>query len=63
MKARPKPEPVALSFKGLEWCDGCRARLEPGDQFAGLCRVRLEAKETGRQEEMCPSALLQSITS
>lgn len=26
-----------LTFRGLEWCDGCGARLAPGDRLAGIC--------------------------
>ena len=31
------PETLPLTFKGLEWCDGCGVRLVPGDRLSGLC--------------------------
>ena len=40
----PKAEPVTLTYRGLEWCDGCGARLKPGDQMGGLCPVCAQAK-------------------
>ncbi len=50
MKAtrKPKAEPVALTFRGLDLCDGCGARLNPGDRLSGLCPACLEPKATGR---------------
>lgn len=30
-------ETPALTFKGLAWCDGCGAKLDPGDRLSGLC--------------------------
>ena len=40
---KPKAEPLTLTFRGLELCDGCGARLAPGDRLSGLspaCRRR-----------------------
>jgi hypothetical protein len=42
------PDAVALpaapesTFRGLEWCDGCGTRLDPGDRLFGLCPACLE---------------------
>ncbi len=35
---------LALTFRGLDLCDGCGIRLEPGERLAGLCPVCLEPK-------------------
>lgn len=39
-KSKPpvsSPDALPLKFAGLDLCDGCGARLAPGDQLAGLC--------------------------
>ncbi len=28
---------LGLTYRGLEWCDGCGAKLDPADRLAGLC--------------------------
>ncbi len=37
-----KPE-RPLTFRGLDLCDGCGTRLEPGDRLAGLCPACADA--------------------
>ncbi len=46
MTAKPVPTVKAadLTFKGLDLCDGCGTRLDPGDRLAGLCMVCADPK-------------------
>jgi hypothetical protein len=37
------PDVLDLTFRGLDLCDGCGARLEPGDRLSGLCPACLGA--------------------
>ncbi len=39
MRTKRNPEPPALTFRGLDLCDGCGAKLDPGDRLSGLCRA------------------------
>ncbi len=54
MKRKPGPvavsESLALTFRGLDLCDGCGTRLEPGDRLSGLCPVCLGVKATGKRD-------------
>ncbi len=49
MKAtrKPKAEPVALTFRGLDLCDGCGVGLHPGDRLSGLCPACRDPKDRG----------------
>jgi hypothetical protein len=31
------PALATLTFRGLEFCDQCGTRLDPGDRLAGMC--------------------------
>jgi len=42
-----KSEPVTLTFRGLDLCDGCGARLDAGDGLSGLCPVCRAPEATG----------------
>ncbi len=38
-RAKP-PSPshtLSLTYRGLDWCDGCGAKLDAGDRLSGLC--------------------------
>jgi hypothetical protein len=43
-KATKSPEALTLTFKGLDHCDGCGARLDRGDRLCGLCPACLDSK-------------------
>lgn len=34
------PASLGLTFRGLQWCDGCGTELARGEQLAGLCPGR-----------------------
>jgi hypothetical protein len=48
-----KAEPMVLTFRGLDLCDGCGTRLDPGDRLAGLCRTCQEPKGAGEMPRTC----------
>ncbi len=49
-------DPLALVFRGLEWCDGCGARLDLGDRLAGLCAAcREPTSAPSRDGQAIPS--------
>ncbi len=31
------PDAPDLTYRGLDWCDGCGAELAPEDRLSGLC--------------------------
>ncbi len=39
-----------LTFRGLGLCDGCGARLEPGDRLSGLCSACSATLEKANRE-------------
>lgn len=43
-----------LTFRGLEWCDGCGNRLVSGDRLCGLCPDCQEPKAKGRTPRQKP---------
>jgi len=44
------PDTLSLTFEGLDWCDCCGARLEPGDRLSGLCSAcSATLEETNRE--------------
>ena len=52
-RATKSPEALTLTFRGLDLCDGCGTRLDPGDRLTGLCGacMRLDRGETRRPRE------------
>jgi hypothetical protein len=60
MKLKRKPGPVSspvtppLIFRGLDLCDGCGARLEPGDRLSGLCETCQAPKVAGPSHSPTP---------
>jgi len=47
VRTRRNPEPPALTFRGLDLCDGCGTRLAPGDRLSGLCAACLDTIRAG----------------
>ncbi len=55
-KPVPPPDMPDLTYRGLDWCDGCGGLLQPGEWLSGLCAAcqkpaepvsRTKAREKG----------------
>jgi len=50
------PATPPLTSRGLDWCDGCGTRLDPGDRLCGLCPACQDVKATGAMPKVGPKS-------